>query len=489
MGNMDIQNILLDAPAYVIATIIPLVFLYVIYSLDLYGTGSFQVILLSFGWGIVAYFLALGLANNFVIPGLEEGGALDPIARSFVGSMEAFFRSGEEYDYFKTFQRWTAPPTEELLKAAILIYLVRRADFTYFVDGAIYGFAIGIGFAIFENYLFIGDSRSVGLAISRVISTNLMHATASALIGIAVGKARFDKTFMQRLPKLLFGIGLAFVLHITFNNVVTRPQFSAFVLPAAIGMAALGVGFIVYNIRLGLAEQKAWIEEKLGAADRVTKDEKELVSNLANVHELLTPIAEQFGTEKAEQCEDFLVLQAKLGILRKTQEKHTDEKLKAQVGEEIEETTARMQAARKAVGAYVMLCLRNIFPDEGNPVWDGLGMMLQAIEESGGLLPGELLKQLSGAQHTAMHILLGQRDGLKFDGVRAAMLTLPPSNHLDDAQLKEGLAGLTKEGYVIQFGEDNPTYKVNIRGESQKVGSAGLFGDLADRTTDKLGLG
>ena len=72
---------------------------------------------------------------------------------------------------------------------------MRRPKFTYFVDGAIYGFAIGIGFAVFENYEYIaGSSAALNTAIGRVISTNLIHATASAIIGIAFGLARFQHT-------------------------------------------------------------------------------------------------------------------------------------------------------------------------------------------------------------------------------------------------------------------------------------------------------
>ncbi|MBK9207159.1 MAG: PrsW family intramembrane metalloprotease [Anaerolineales bacterium] len=38
----------------------------------------------------------------------------------------------------------TAPILEEILKSLILIYLVKRAEFNYVVDGAIYGFGAGL---------------------------------------------------------------------------------------------------------------------------------------------------------------------------------------------------------------------------------------------------------------------------------------------------------------------------------------------------------
>ena len=118
--------------AIIIATIIPLVFLYLIYTRDLYGTGAFRYVIYCFFWGAAAYVLA-AYVNTWV-----EGTGL--VTRLQV-------------------VRYTAPVAEEILKALILIYLVRRPQFTYFVDGAIYGFAIGIGFAVFENYQYIGGER------------------------------------------------------------------------------------------------------------------------------------------------------------------------------------------------------------------------------------------------------------------------------------------------------------------------------------------
>jgi len=64
----------------------------------------------------------------------------------------------------------TAPIVEEVFKSLILLYLVRRANTTFFVDGAVYGFAAGIGFAIAENMLYLSRldaDASVVVATSR----------------------------------------------------------------------------------------------------------------------------------------------------------------------------------------------------------------------------------------------------------------------------------------------------------------------------------
>lgn len=335
---------------YIIATLIPLVVLYVVYSLDLYQMGTFKNVLSAFLWGIAAFFLAGQLNGYLYISG-------------------TFSRS--------EIVRYAAPIGEEVLKALVLIYLVRRPNFTYFVDGAIYGFATGMGFAIFENYEYIGASSvGIGTAIARVISVNLIHASATALVGISLGKSRFSRVWGQ-IGYTLGGLLLAMFVHGLFNNITDRKiPGPILVYSAVIGIAATGIiAFIIFR---GLAEQRQWIEEKLGMSDRVTGGEARVVQKLADLGEVLGPLRKQFGDEKAAHVEEFLLLQARLGIKRKTLDKLPDEKMRAAVEKEMVEIREKMEEKRRKVGSYVMLVVRNIFPGESSPLW---GMLESRIQQ------------------------------------------------------------------------------------------------------------
>jgi hypothetical protein len=277
----------------------------------------------------------------------------------------------------ETFQRLSAPVIEEILKALILIYLVRRPKFTYFVDGAIYGFAIGIGFAIVENYSYVfgNPGAALGVATSRVLSTNLIHATASAMMGITFGLARFERSFARAIT-LLAGLLLAMIVHVAFNNLVTRVSSGLLVVYAA-SAGFGGAVVIAAAIKRGLAEEKAWIEETLGAPDRVTAGEVAMVSRLADLQKTLAPLAERFGSEKATQIEHFLLLQARLGIFRKTLEKLADEKMVQAVEAEMAKLRSEMDEVRRSVGVYCMLYLRHIFPEEASPLWERLEALIE----------------------------------------------------------------------------------------------------------------
>src|SRR5574341_535798 len=250
-GHMLIQIL-----ALAVATLVPAVVLYLIYSQDLYENREKWTVLACFIWGTVAFALAYGLSKVVFGYGLATR---------------------------ELWVQFMAPVAEELLKALVLIYLVRRPQFTYFVDGAIYGFAAGMGFAIVENWSYVSSFQAGGLsvAVGRVISTNLIHATSCALVGIALGYARFQR-HSGRILLMLLGLALGMTVHISFNNLVSRGLSGVLLIVLAASMGILGAGFIVFMIKRGLAEQKVWIEEKLGAADRVTEQEAAVVQRLSD---------------------------------------------------------------------------------------------------------------------------------------------------------------------------------------------------------------
>jgi RsiW-degrading membrane proteinase PrsW (M82 family) len=339
--------------AILVATIIPMLCAYGMYTLDLYQTRSRWYILYCFLWGMIAYKLAAWL--NIAM--FERG----------IVSMDNMLR-------------FSAPVLEEILKGSLLLYLVRKADFTYFVDGAIYGFAIGIGFAIVENYEYVLGNLGTALAtaLARVFSTNLIHAAGSGTIGISLGIARLTHS-QQRLRLIISGLLLAIGLHIGFNNLVTRVDSGLqVILAVVVGLSA--AAFIFLSIKRGLKDEKRWIEQSLGMQDRVTPHESSVVNCLQDLQRILSPLAERFGPQKVEAIEQFLLIQARLGILRKTLEvfrNQDDEKMVKAVQAQMDDLREKMDQIRRSVGAYCMLYLRTIFPEETSPVWKRLEDILK----------------------------------------------------------------------------------------------------------------
>ena len=341
--------------AYLVAAAIPALVLLFIYNLDKYKTGEFKVVILSFAAGVGAY-----LAAAQINPATLDLGWVD-------------------YDQMV---RFLAPAVEEILKAAILFLLVRRVKFTYFVDGAIYGFAVGIGFAIWENFEYINGNPGLAMAVAvnRVVSTNLMHAAATSITGIILGWARFRKP-AQRVLFNFIGILPAILLHMGYNNLVTRVE-SGLLLVYAVIVGGGAVGFIAFMIRRGLKEEGTWIEQKLGATDRVERQEVAAAQNVDKLEPVLKRLRDTFGQETAERIEKLLLTQARLGILRKTYDKMPDEKMRLGIQAQVDELRTEMEKMRKQLGSYAMVYLRYTHLEEIISVYDVLATRLQTVADT-----------------------------------------------------------------------------------------------------------
>ncbi len=126
------------------------------------------------------------------------------------------------------FSRYVAPITEELLKALVVVALIRSHRIGFLVDAAICGFAVGTGFALVENlYLLrlIADA-GIGTWIVRGFGTAIMHGGATAIFGV-MGLAMLERAKRANLQALVPGFALAVVLHSAFNHLSHEPRTSA----------------------------------------------------------------------------------------------------------------------------------------------------------------------------------------------------------------------------------------------------------------------
>ncbi len=174
-----------------------IIFLGCLFLLDSFKLVKVGLLLVCLGWGLtstgVAYVLNTGLANYF---------SLD----------------------FETLSRYVAPAVEEVIKAGMVFFLIARRQIGFMVDAAIYGFAIGTGFALAENtwyYWQLGADFNTILAVVRGFGTAIMHGGTMAICAIIVIEG------VQRSSKLLIsvttGLLAAILIHALFNQFMVNP--------------------------------------------------------------------------------------------------------------------------------------------------------------------------------------------------------------------------------------------------------------------------
>ena len=125
---------------------------------------------------------------------------------------------------FVSYTRYVSPVIEEFLKAIIIFVLVRANRIGFLVDAAIFGFAVGAGFAIFENifYLQALPDTQLGTWIVRGFGTAIMHGGAAAILAIT-SEALAGKDPTRRYIMYLPGFVIAVIVHSIFNHFFFTP--------------------------------------------------------------------------------------------------------------------------------------------------------------------------------------------------------------------------------------------------------------------------
>lgn len=330
--------------AYVIALAIPVFAIYLIMALDLFKTARLYTLMLCVLWGAVGAFGLAYLINKGVLEQLMLTGA----SRS---------------ESMQLVVRLTAPIIEEVLKALILVFLIRRPSFRYFVDGAIYGFGVGIGFAVVENFFYLsGSNATLALAASRVLSTSLMHAMASAIVGISLGRLR--RSDARLLP--IVGILVAITVHIVYNNIVNALEGPVLLL-VAISIGVGGAGLIGLQINQGLnAEKKRFTQTFVKKMD-VSEGEVKSIQRMggSGIEEMMSQLQASVGDENIALIRRMLVTQANIGILQNNLSSgNVSERLRVAWEAEIAERRAEFQQIRKELGRSVMQYMNSMFPSD-----------------------------------------------------------------------------------------------------------------------------
>jgi len=129
------------------------------------------------------------------------------------------------------YSRYVAPLIEELLKGLVIVALIRTHRIGFLVDAAIFGFAVGTGFAMVENLYFLKliPDAGVGTWIVRGFGTAIMHGGATAIFAV-MGLAMLERAKRENLQALLPGFGLALVLHSGYNHLSHSPRIATLVI-------------------------------------------------------------------------------------------------------------------------------------------------------------------------------------------------------------------------------------------------------------------
>jgi RsiW-degrading membrane proteinase PrsW (M82 family) len=140
------------------------------------------------------------------------------------------------------FRRYGAPIVEELIKSLYLIYLIRKGRIGFMVDAAIFGFAIGAGFALVENVYYVGalEDRNILIWIIRGFGPAIMHGGATAILGI-IFKNVSDHRSEGKVAAFCRGFVIAVCVHSFYNHFFFGPVVSTMLIIALLPTVMIAV--------------------------------------------------------------------------------------------------------------------------------------------------------------------------------------------------------------------------------------------------------
>ncbi len=331
-----------------ISILIPLAFMLGIWMLEIYAQSRLRTMALAMAWGVTVFLVASVFHDRLLAWNVLN---------------------------FERVATLSAPVIEELLKALLIVLLASRLGLAYAVDGTAYGFAIGTGFGMAENldYVISNPDRALPIALSRVLSVSLMHAYTTGLVGTAAGSSLF-LTRRAQLLRVGVSVAVAMFLHAAFNRLVLNLEgLPALVAALFIGLS--GTGVIVLLIQRSLAlERRSLLAELVEVA---SAGEVMATANPQQIAQILTRYRGTIDRERADMIRQYVVLQARLGMLLRSAAVNQRPDVSSYLAGEIARAEQQLGALRSSMGLYTFIWLRTVLPSEESRLWARINARLQ----------------------------------------------------------------------------------------------------------------
>ena len=213
------------------------------------------VMLVLFVWLDVFKLMTLWETLGLLVLGMLTAAAAYPVSGTFLDALPLGFSN---------YSRFVAPWIEELLKGLAVVGLFWFNRIGYKLDAVISGFAIGAGFSVIENIIYLTrfPELAANVWMVRGLGTAVMHGTTAAVLAATAHEFAERETreaaseFEFNLLWFVPGYLIAVAIHTAFNQFPDRP------LIAMIGMLATAPFVIMAIFRFGAVEAQQWLREE-----------------------------------------------------------------------------------------------------------------------------------------------------------------------------------------------------------------------------------
>jgi RsiW-degrading membrane proteinase PrsW (M82 family) len=263
-----------------------------------------------------------------------------------------------------TLTRYVAPVVEELLKALVLVYLLRTHRIGFLVDAAIYGFAVGTGFALVENAYLLQQQPGThfGVWIVRGFGTAIMHGGCTAMF--AVVGAALSETRVHVVPgDLIPGLLLAILTHSAYNHFFLSPLLST----ALILVVLPAIGYVV--IRQSEKALSRWLDIGFDADTRLLEILHSGEFSDSRIGRYLFSLQEYFPGEVVVDMLCYLRLHKELALRAKGMLLMRENGFEVAPDEDVRDVLLEMKYLQQSIGRTGQAALRPFLQLSRKDLW------------------------------------------------------------------------------------------------------------------------
>ena len=182
------------------------------------------------------------------------------------------------------------PVVEELLKAGIMIHLILRKKIKFLAEALIYGAAVGGGFSMVENIVYLGynSDMSLGTALFRGFGCAILHIGCTAL---AAALLLITSDWKYKLPAVALSLLPSMCIHVIHNLSLVKPEIQL----AAVILLFLAIFLTVFNI--GEKKIYRWMDHSISTDVQTLSAIKLGNFSATKAGQYLLSVKEQFNPE------------------------------------------------------------------------------------------------------------------------------------------------------------------------------------------------
>jgi RsiW-degrading membrane proteinase PrsW (M82 family) len=262
------------------------------------------------------------------------------------------------------YARYVSPVLEEVGKAVFVVVLLRRNRIGFVVDAAIYGFAIGTGFALTENvsYVLASPNAPVWVWLVRGVGTAVMHGCTTAAFAMAARALHAQATPLV-WTRLLPGLAAAILLHSLYNHFLLQPLTAA-------GLVLLVFPWLaVWLFERSDRDTREWLGNGFDTDQELLQAMRAGAVSGTPVGTYLTTVRQHFDPEVIVDMLCLLRLRAELGIRAKAVLMAREAGFDMESDPALPEKFAELRYLERSIGTTGMRALQPFIHTSTQDLW------------------------------------------------------------------------------------------------------------------------